>query len=91
MTNEKQLTDDANVNWGPLASGRQHIAYATTGHGIENYLMRDDGSHRTHSRTRRRRRAAGLLAGWEVSDVDKQAAKDQTSRFFSRFKLPQAP
>lgn len=51
MTNERQLTDDANVNWGPFwhPDGR-HIAYATSMQGHTNYeiyLMRDDGSHKT--------------------------------------------
>ena len=56
MKNEKQLTDDANVNWAPYfhPNGR-HIAYATSAHGHHNYevyVMRDDGTHRiriTHS------------------------------------------
>ena len=48
---EHQLTDDANVNWGPYwhPDGR-HIIYATSKHGHANYelyLMRDDGSEPT--------------------------------------------
>ena len=51
IKNEKQLTNDANVNWGPYfhPDGR-HIIYATSAHGHHNYelyLMRDDGSHKT--------------------------------------------
>ena len=51
ITNERQLTDDANVNWGPYfhPDGR-HIVYATSAHGHHNYevyAMRDDGSRKT--------------------------------------------
>jgi Tol biopolymer transport system component len=50
LKNERQLTNDANVNWGPYwhPDGR-HIVYATSAHGHQNYelyLMRDDGSAR---------------------------------------------
>jgi Tol biopolymer transport system component len=49
MKSEKQLTDDANVNWGPFFHpDNTHIIYATSQHGHHNYelyLMRDDGSH----------------------------------------------
>jgi Tol biopolymer transport system component len=49
--NEKQLTDDANVNWGPYwhPDGR-HVIYATSAHGHTNYelyMMRADGSGKT--------------------------------------------
>ena len=51
ITNEKQLTDDANVNWGPyFHPDGKHIVYATSAHGHQNYelySMRDDGSHKT--------------------------------------------
>jgi Tol biopolymer transport system component len=48
IANEHQLTDDANVNWGPYwhPDGR-HVIYATSAHGHTNYelyLMRDDGA-----------------------------------------------
>jgi Tol biopolymer transport system component len=50
-TNEKQLTDDANVNWGPyFHPDGKHIVYATSVHGHHNYevyAMRDDGSQKT--------------------------------------------
>jgi TolB protein len=51
LANERQLTDDANVNWGPYwhPDGR-HIVYSTSVHGHVNYelyLMRDDGSGQT--------------------------------------------
>jgi Tol biopolymer transport system component len=51
LANERQLTDDNNVNWGPYwhPDGR-HLVWATTKHGhgnFEVYLMRDDGSRKT--------------------------------------------
>jgi Tol biopolymer transport system component len=50
-TNERQLTDDANVNWGPyFHPDGKHVVYATSAHGHQNYeiyAMRDDGSHKT--------------------------------------------
>jgi len=50
-TNERQLTDDSNVNWGPYwhPDGR-HIVFATSAHGHHNYelyWMRDDGSRKS--------------------------------------------
>jgi Tol biopolymer transport system component len=50
IANERQLTDDANVNWGPYwyLDGR-HVIYATSAHGHQNYelyVMRDDGKDR---------------------------------------------
>jgi Tol biopolymer transport system component len=50
IVNEKQLTDDGNVNWGPyFYPDGKHIIFATSVHGHQNYelyAMRDDGSHR---------------------------------------------
>lgn len=51
ITDERQLTDDENVNWGPFwhPDGR-HLVYATSAHGHQNYevyWMRDDGSGKT--------------------------------------------
>lgn len=48
MANERQLTEGADVNWGPFwyPTG-QYIVYATSTHGHHNYelyLMRADGS-----------------------------------------------
>jgi Tol biopolymer transport system component len=51
INHEKQLTNDANVNWGPFFHpDDKHIIYATSAHGHQNYelyAMRDDGSHKT--------------------------------------------
>jgi tricorn protease-like protein len=45
---ERQITDDANVNWGPTwHPDGKHLIYATSAHGHANYelyLMRVDGS-----------------------------------------------
>ena len=50
-SNERQITNDSNVNWGPYwHPDGHHIIYATSRHGHDNYelyLMRDDGSHNT--------------------------------------------
>ena len=51
LANEKQLTNDGNVNWGPFwhPSG-EWIAWSTSAHGHHNYevyIMRVDGSQRT--------------------------------------------
>ena len=49
--NEKQLTDDANVNWGPYwHPDGKHLIYATSAHGHHNYelyWMNADGSGKT--------------------------------------------
>jgi Tol biopolymer transport system component len=51
IANEKQLTNDVNVNWGPYwHPDGTHLVYATSAHGHTNYeiyLMRDDGSKKT--------------------------------------------
>ncbi|HEX8524293.1 MAG TPA: hypothetical protein VF669_18705 [Tepidisphaeraceae bacterium] len=51
LKNEKQLTRDANVNWGPFwHPDGKHIIYATSLHGHANYelyVMRGDGSLKT--------------------------------------------
>ena len=94
MTNEHQLTDDANVNWGPYwhPDGR-HIAYATSmlGHtNYEIYLMRDDGSHKTR---------ITYSAGADVLPVfspdgkyliwTSKRTKDQTTQIFlAGFRIP---
>lgn len=47
LNNERQLTDDANINWGPYwHPDARHLIYATSAHGHHNYelyWMRDDG------------------------------------------------
>lgn len=40
ITNERKLTDDANVNWGPYwHPGGRHVIYATSAHGHSNYEL----------------------------------------------------
>jgi Tol biopolymer transport system component len=51
LRDERQITNDNNVNWGPYwhPDGR-HIIYATSAHGHTNYelyLMRRDGTGKT--------------------------------------------
>lgn len=51
LKNERQLTHDANVNWGPFwHPDGKHIIYATSLHGHANYelyLVRADGTLKT--------------------------------------------
>src|SRR5207249_2487665 len=51
LRNERQLTRDQNVNWGPYwHPDGKHVIYATSAHGHQNYelyLMRRDGSRKT--------------------------------------------
>jgi len=51
VKSERQITDDANVNWGPYwHPDNRHLIYSTSRHGHTNYelyAMRDDGSHQT--------------------------------------------
>lgn len=51
LRDERRLTVDAHVNWGPYwHPGGRHIVYATSRHGHANYelyLMRADGSRKT--------------------------------------------
>jgi Tol biopolymer transport system component len=93
IANERQLTDDANVNWGPYwhRDGR-HIIYATSAHGHMNYelyLMRDDGTDQT-----RITRAAGADVlpvfspdGKWLIWASKRNGKT-TQIYAARFKLP---
>jgi Tol biopolymer transport system component len=50
LRNERQLTNDQNVNWGPYwHPNGKHIIYATSAQGHQNYelyLMRSDGSRK---------------------------------------------
>jgi TolB protein len=94
LKSEKQLTDDANVNWGPyFHPDNKHIIYATSAHGHHNYelyLMRDDGSHQT-----RITYCAGF-DGLPVFSADgkylmwsSKRAKDNTTQLFiAKFHMP---
>ena len=94
LANEHQLTDDANVNWGPYwhPDGR-HLIYATSAHGHTNYelyLMRDDGSQKTR---------VTYAAGADVLPVFSPDGKyliwaskrngNTTQIYVARFKMPE--
>ena len=94
LTRERQLTNDANVNWGPFwhPDGR-HIIYATSAHGHQNYelyLMRADGSHKT--RVTFTDGFDGLPAfspdGRWLMWSSKRTADHTTQVFIARFKMP---
>jgi Tol biopolymer transport system component len=94
VANERQLTDDANVNWGPYwHPDGQHIIYATSAHGHTNYelyLMRDDGAQKTR---------VTYAPGADVLPVFSPDGKyliwaskrngQSTQIFVARFKMPQ--
>lgn len=91
---ERQLTNDDNVNWGPYwHPGGKHIVYATSAHGHQNYelyLMRDDGTQPT-----RITYAAGADVlptfspdGKWLMWTSKRTPDGTTQVFAARFKLP---
>ncbi len=94
IAKEHQLTDDANVNWGPyFHPDNRHIVYATSAHGHHNYelyLMKDDGSAKTRITW-----CAGF-DGLPVFSTDgkhlmwsaKRSKDGTTQLFIARFKLP---
>jgi Tol biopolymer transport system component len=94
LANERQLTDDANVNWGPFwhPSG-EWIAWSTSRHGHHNYevyLMRADGSDPT-----RITYAAGADVlpafspdGQYLIWAGKRTDDNTTQVFVARFRLP---
>jgi Tol biopolymer transport system component len=91
---EHQITDDANVNWGPYwHPDNRHLIYATSKHGHTNYelyLMRDDGSHQvriTHAP------GADILPVFSPDGQylmwTSQRSKDKTSQvFLAKFTMP---
>ncbi|HEV2293830.1 MAG TPA: hypothetical protein VGR35_08230 [Tepidisphaeraceae bacterium] len=94
MSEEHQLTNDNNVNWGPYwHPGGKHIIYATSAHGHHNYelyLMRDDGTQPT-----RITYAAGADVlptfspdGKWLLWTSKRTADGTTQVFAARFKMP---
>lgn len=93
--NEKQLTNDVNVNWGPYwYPDGKHLIYATSKHGHTNYelyWMDDEGGHQTRITN---------SAGADVLPVfspdgkylmwTSKRSKDQTSQvFIAGFKMPE--
>lgn len=94
LANERQLTSDVNVNWGPFwhPSG-DWIVWSTSRHGHTNYevyLMRSDGSRQTritHSA------GADVLPAFSPDGrymiwSSKRAPDNTTQVFIARFKLP---
>ena len=95
VAQERQVTNDENVNWGPYwhRDGR-HLIYATSAHGHQNYelyAVREDGSHPvriTHSEG---------FDGLPVFSPDgqwlmwssKRAADKTTQLFIARFTPPE--
>jgi TolB protein len=94
LANERQLTNDGNVNWGPYwHPDGKHLIYATSAHGHQNYelyLMRSDGSHKT------RITFTEGFDGLPVFSPDgkylmwsSKRTKDGTTQvFLARFKMP---
>ncbi len=95
MKQERQRTNDSNVNWGPFwHPGGKHIAYATSAHGHQNYelyLMRDDGTDQTRITYAN---GADVLPTFSPDGkwlmwTSKRTADGTTQVFAARFKLPE--
>lgn len=94
MKAERQLTDDQNVNWGPyFHPDNQHIIYATSAHGHQNYelyAMRDDGSHKiriTHTEGFDGLPVFSPDGKWLMWSA-KRAADGSVQLFIAKFKAP---
>jgi hypothetical protein len=94
IRNERQLTNDANVNWGPFwHPNGKHIVYATSKHGHHNYdvyLMRDDGTRKTRITFSD---GADLLPalspdGKYLMWTSKRTKNNTTQVFVGKFKFP---
>jgi TolB protein len=94
MKDERQLTNDNNVNWGPYwHPDGKHIVYATSAHGHQNYelyLMRDDGTQPTRLTYKD---GADVLPTFSPDGkwlmwTSKRTADGTTQVFAARFKLP---
>jgi Tol biopolymer transport system component len=94
LANERQLTRDANVNWGPFwHPDGKHIIYSTSIHGHTNYelyLMRDDGSLKTRITFSN---GADVLPAFSPDGkyliwAGKRSADKTTQVFIAKFKFP---
>lgn len=91
---EHQLTDDANVNWGPFFHpDNTHIIYATSAHGHANYelyLMRDDGSKKTRVTYHEGADVLPVFSpdGKWLMWTSKRAADNTSQVFAARFAMP---
>jgi len=95
MKQERQLTNDNNVNWGPYwHPGGNYIVYATSAHGHQNYelyLMRDDGTQPTRVTYKD---GADVLPSFSADGkwllwTSKRTADGTTQVFGARFALPE--
>ncbi len=94
MVEERQLTNDEHVNWGPYWHPRgKHIIYATSAHGHVNYelyLMGEDGSQQTRITYTD---GADVLPAFSPDGrwlmwTSKRTADGTTQVFAARFKFP---
>jgi TolB protein len=94
MSNEKQLTDDANVNWGPyFHPDGHHIIFATSRHGHTNYelyMIRDDGSHATRITNHEGADVLPVFSpdGKYLMWTSKRTADNTTQVFAGKFHMP---
>jgi Tol biopolymer transport system component len=92
--NEKQLTDDANVNWGPYwHPDGKHIIYSTSAQGHTNYeiyLMTDEGKRRTRITFSPGADVLPVISpnGKYLMWSSKRSADKTTQVFIARFNLP---
>jgi len=93
-TNERQLTNDANVNWGPYwYPDGKHIIYATSAHGHTNYelyWMNADGSGKTRVTNSPGFDGLPVFSGdGKLMMWSSKRAKDNTTQVFvARFRPP---
>lgn len=91
---EHQLTNDANVNWGPYwHPDGHHLIYATSAHGHANYelyLMRDDGSQKTRVTYKEGPDVLPVFSpdGKYLMWTTKRTSDNTTQLFIAKFKMP---
>src|SRR4051812_8634750 len=92
---EHQLTNDANVNWGPYwHPDGKHLIYATSAHGHANYelyLMRDDGSQKIRITYKEGADVLPVFSpdGKYLMWTTKRTPDNTTQLFLAKFKLPE--
>jgi Tol biopolymer transport system component len=95
MAREHQLTNDANVNWGPYwHPDGKHIIYATSMHGHTNYelyLMRADGSRKTRITFTQGADVLPVFSpdGRYLMWTSKRTKDGTTQIFLARFHMPE--
>lgn len=94
LKNEKQLTNDANVNWTPFFHpDGKHIVYACSGTNHSNYdlwLMRTDGSRKTRITFKPGADVLGAFSpdGKYLVWSSKRTEDNTTQVFIAKFALP---